>query len=71
MELAVQLDLAGIDLQLHWVPRAQNQPADDLTNDRFDEFRDQNRLEVDFEKLPFRVMGKLLEKAGQLDSELN
>ena len=70
MELAVQLDLAGIDLQLQWVPRAQNQPAGDLTNDRFEDFDEQNRLHVDFEKLPFRVMSKLLEKAGELDSEL-
>ena len=70
MELAVQLDLVGVDLQLQWVPRAQNQPADDLTNDRFEDFREENRVEVDFEKLPFKVMGKLLDKAGQLDSEL-
>ena len=70
MELAVQLDLVGVDLQLQWVPRAQNQPADDLTNDRFEDFREENRMEVDFEKLPFKVMGKLLDKAGQLDSEL-
>ena len=70
MELAVQLDIVGIDLQLQWVPRAQNQPADDLTNDRFDDFRDQNRIEVDFEKLPFKVMDRLLDKAGQLDAEL-
>ena len=65
MELAVQLDLAGIDLQLQWVPRAQNQPADDLTNERFDDFGEENRLEVDF-----RVMNRMLEKAGGLDAEL-
>ena len=70
MELAVQLDLVGLDLQLQWVPRAQNQPADDLTNGRFEDFEEENRLQVDFETLPFKVMSKLLEKAGQLDSEL-
>ena len=70
MELAVHLDLAGIDLQLQWVPRAQNQPADDLTNERFDDFGEENRLEVDFQELPFRVMNRLLEKAGELDAEL-
>ena len=70
MELAVQLDLAGIDLQLQWVPRAQNQPADDLTNERFDDFSEENRLEVNFKELPFRVMNRLLEKAGELDAEL-
>ena len=57
--------MAGIDLQLQWVPRAQNQPADDLTNERFDDFGEENRLEVDF-----RVMNRMLEKAGGLDAEL-
>ena len=31
MELATQLDRKGIDLELQWVPRWQNQEADDLT----------------------------------------
>lgn len=66
----MQLDLAGIDLQLQWVPRAQNQPADDLTNDRFEDFEEKNRITVDFEQLPFKVMDQLLEKVGELDSEL-
>ena len=70
MELAVQLDYVGIDLQLHWVPRAQNQPADDLTNERFEEFSEENRLDVDFQELPFKVMNKLLDRAGELDAEL-
>ena len=70
MELAVQLDIAGVDLQLQWVPRAQNQPADDLTNQMFDDFDMTNRLEVIFEELQFKVMNKLLDKAGQLDEEL-
>lgn len=66
MELAVQLAMLGIDLQLQWVPRAQNQPADDLTNDRFEDFDEKNRLEVVFEELPFQVMSR----PGELDSEL-
>ena len=70
MELAVQLDMLGIDMQLQWVPRAQNQPADDLTNDQFDDFDPSNRLTVDFEALPFQVMNRLLKKAGELDAEL-
>ena len=70
MELAVQLDRVGVDLQLQWVPRAQNQPADDLTNERFVDFEESNRIVVDFETLPFMVMDRLLEKAGELDSEL-
>ena len=64
VELALQLDLPGIDMQLQWVPRAQNQPADDLTNDHFDDFEAKSRVEVDLETLPLQVMIHLLKKAG-------
>ena len=70
MELATQLDRRGIELDLQWVPRWQNQEADDLTNERFDDFSASNRVEVQFESLEFLVMGRLLEKAGKLDEEL-
>ena len=70
MELASQLDRLGIDLDLQWVPRWQNQEADDLTNERFDDFHEENRIAVRFEELQFLVMSRLLEKAGQLDEEL-
>ena len=70
MELATQLDRRGIELDLQWVPRWQNQEADDLTNERFDDFDGANRIDVQFEQLEFLVMGKLLEKAGELDAEL-
>ena len=70
MELSAQLDLRGIELDLQWVPRWQNQEADDLTNERFDDFDERRRINVQFEQLEFMVMGKLLEKAGELDSEL-
>ena len=70
MELAVQLDRRGIDLDLQWVPRWQNQEADDLTNQRFDDFDGRNRIDVKFEELEFLVMSDLLDKAGRLDEEL-
>ena len=70
MELATQLDRRGIELDLQWVPRWQNQEADDLTNQRFDDFNEAHRIDVQFERLDFLVMGKLLEKAGKLDAEL-
>ena len=70
MELSAQLDRRGIELDLQWVPRWQNQEADDLTNERFDDFDERRRIDVQFEQLDFMVMGKLLEKAGELDSEL-
>ena len=70
MELATQLDRRGIDLDLQWVPRWQNQEADDLTNERFDDFSAENRIDVQFESLRFLVMDRLLTKGGQLDAEL-
>eukprot|EP00913_Durusdinium_trenchii_P031085 g29109.t1 len=70
MELASQLDRKGVDLDLQWVPRWQNQEADDLTNERFDDFFESKRIEVRFEELKFVVMDKLLQKAGELDEEL-
>ena len=70
MELASQLDSRGIDLDLQWVPRWQNQEADDLTNERFDDFDEANRIEVAFESMEFMVMHRLLDKAGKLDEEL-
>ena len=70
MELATQLDRRGLDLELQWVPRWQNQEADDLTNERFTDFEERNRIPVEFEALEFLVMDRLLEKAGKLDEEL-
>ena len=70
MELASQLDRLGMQLQLRWLPRNQNEEADDLTNERFSDFREENRVHVDFEKLEFLVMGDLMKLAGELDEEL-
>ena len=70
MELATQLDRHGVDLDLQWVPRWQNQEADDLTNERFEDFDERSRIVVQFEELEFVVMNRLLTKAGELDREL-
>ena len=70
MEVACQLDRLQLDLELGWVPRAQNTEADDLTNERFTDFNEANRVHLDFERLPFMIMGELMKKAGELDAEL-
>ena len=41
-----------------------------MTKERFDDFDEANRLDVQFERLNFLVMDRLLEKAGKLDAEL-
>ena len=70
MELACQLQRANAELDLAWVPRNQNEEADALTNQRFEEFSEENRVAVDFESLDFVLLKDLMQKAGELDSEL-
>ena len=70
MELACQLDEANLELDLRWVPRLQNEEADALTNELFDGFSPENRIEVDFNKLPFILLWELMDLAGELDEEV-
>ena len=70
MELAVQLDLARLCLELGWVPREQNVEADALTNEEFEGFSEKNRIEVKMEELDFRVIPHLMEEAARLDKEI-
>ena len=70
MELACQLDKYKLDLSLAWIPREQNEPADDLSKGKFDLFDEKNRLEVEIENLPFIVLYKLMDTAMELDQEV-
>ena len=51
-ELAAQLRARGLRLDLAWVPRAQNEEADELTNREYGRFRMENRIPVEVERLP-------------------
>ena len=55
INLASQLDRLGLELDLQWVPRWQNQPADD------EDFAEDKRLKVDFETLGFIVLDRRTE----------
>ena len=70
MELACQLDAAGLELDLRWVPRLQNEEADALTNELFEAFTEKNRIHVDFDNLPFIILEEMMELAGKLDEEV-
>lgn len=70
MELACQLDAAGLELDLRWVPRLQNEEADALTNELFEAFTEKNRIHVDFDNLPFIILWEMMELAGELDEEV-
>ena len=69
-ELATQLKEAGLELDLGWIPRDQNIPADSLTNCIFDGFSESKRIKVKFEDLKWIVLDELMAKAGDLDSEV-
>ena len=70
MELACQLEKYKLDLSLAWVPREQNEPADDLSKGRFHLFDEGRRIEVDVDNLPFVVLYKLMDAAMELDEEV-
>ena len=59
-ELAAQLRKRGAQMRLVWIPRNANQPADDLSNMKFDKFEMDRRVPVDFEKLDFIILPALL-----------
>jgi len=59
-ELAAQLRRRGAQMWLKWIPRESNQPADDLSNMKFDRFELVHRVPVDVAKLDFIVLAALL-----------
>lgn len=70
MELAKQLEDSRLDLDLAWVPREQNEEADDLSKGRYSCFEMANRLEVDMEKVPFKILRNMLDAATEFDKEI-
>ena len=59
MELSHQLRKRRLVLRAEWLPRLQNQEADDLTNEEFHAFDPQRRIRVDLDRLPFAVLPEL------------
>ena len=70
MELAYQLAQLNATLSLSWIPREQNEEADDLTKDRFEKFDPNKRMKVDLEEIGFSIIPVLAEVAGKLDEEI-
>ena len=56
MELIAQLREKGCQLQLDWISRDLNEPADDLTNCIYDRFSPSNRINVSPAELPSLVL---------------
>ena len=70
MEVAHQCRRKGLALRANWVPRLENQEADDLTNLDFKAFDPARRLEVDLAKLKFGVLDKLFAEGDRYVEEL-
>ena len=70
MELAFQMAQLNATLSLSWIPREQNEEADDLTKDRFEKFSPEKRIPVELERIGFSVIPVLAEVAGRLDEEI-
>eukprot|EP00973_Karenia_brevis_P012042 1635301-Karenia_brevis.AAC.1 len=58
MELSHQLTLRNAEIMLDWVPREENQDADDISKGEFAKFDVKRRVEVDISK--FEVMKKMM-----------
>ena len=58
------------ELGLLWVPRDQNEEADDLTDGDFSRFDEANRIRVDPSKLKWLVMDSLMATAEALYKEV-
>ncbi|MDE0916488.1 MAG: hypothetical protein OSB57_15045 [Planctomycetota bacterium] len=71
MEVAYQCRMRGLSFRANWVPRLENQEADDLTNMDFKSFDPRKRLPVDLDHLPFGVMPALFAEGDVYTEELD
>ena len=71
MELAHQMKLRRTLLRARWLPRLQNQEADDLTNDEFRHFDLSIWIHVDLKSLDFKLMESLFEVGDDYIAELD
>ena len=65
-ELAEQLRARQAELSLQWIPRDQNEEADDLTNSEFRRFRLDRRIPVEVESMKWLVMDSLMRSAEDI-----
>lgn len=67
LELAEQLKRKQVAIDLRWQPRETNVAADDLTNDRFEDFEVSLRLCPDLNSLEWILFPRLLKEAMELE----
>ena len=71
MEVAHQCHRKGLSLRADWVPRLENQEADDLTNMEFKSFDPKKRIDVRLEELKFGVLNELFRVGDDYMIELD
>jgi hypothetical protein len=70
MQLTTLLARRGLWLDLDWVPRLENQPADDLTNSDFSRFDMAKRIPFHWSELPCDVLSALLLEGKAFEAEI-
>ena len=70
MELALQLHVKKVNLELYWLPRLQNIEADSLTNDDASKFDTKYRVRFDLQKFEGLVLGDMLRAGVELYEEI-
>ena len=71
MEVAFLCRRRNLTLRADWVPRLENQEADDLTNLDFKRFDMSERLDVELERLDFGVLPYLFGVGHEYIKELD
>ena len=65
-EMAAQLKAKEAELDLHWIPRNQNEEADGLTNGEYGPFDQTRRIHVEVSQLSFLVLAEMVRVADDL-----
>ena len=69
-ELAIRLQREAADLHLYWLPRLQNQEADQLTNYGYTRFDPAKRLRLDWAQYKGMVLRDMLDHGMELYAEI-
>ncbi len=70
MELATLLDQYNLRMQVAWTPRELNQQADALSNGVIDDFNPDNRIDVDPERMEWRILDQVMDEGARYYQEL-
>ena len=71
MELSESLRCGRCCLTLDWIPREANQMADDLTNEKFDSFNQEDRVRWDPKLQSWHVLDEFMLHANSFHAEMS